>query len=132
MDFQEDFFNMVLGRVTQPTSTVTQTKENHQVESSPEIEFLEGEDRDDMEMASQREDDQLDGLSDTTLELPGLDEPKDEKPKVQPSKSPPPPNMRALYWEVVHEAQTRIRKENPDLKAKEILKLAREEWLGRI
>ena len=41
-------------------------------------------------------------------------------------------SMRALYWEVVHEAQKRIKRENPDMPAKEVLKLARAEWLASI
>ena len=41
-------------------------------------------------------------------------------------------SMRALYWEVVHEAQKRMKRENPDMPAKEVLKLARAEWLASI
>lgn len=37
--------------------------------------------------------------------------------------------MRALYWEVVHEAQKKIKRENPDMPPKDILKMARAEWL---
>lgn len=34
--------------------------------------------------------------------------------------------MRGTYWQVVHEAQKRIKKDNPKMSAKEVLKLARE------
>lgn len=112
-------------------STFIETKEIAEVaecESSPEIEVL-----DDVGMATQKshDSDASDGLSQDTLELPGNGE-GEESTDINPPKSPPPPNMRGLYWKVVREAQGRIRKENPDMKPKEILKLAREEWLGSI
>ena len=43
-----------------------------------------------------------------------------------------PVNMREMYWKVVHEAQTQIRKANPGMAAKEVLKLARAECFGGI
>lgn len=38
--------------------------------------------------------------------------------------------LRATYWAVVHEEQKKIKKKNPKMSAKEVLKLAREAWAG--
>ena len=38
-----------------------------------------------------------------------------------------PVDMRGMYWKVVHEAQAKIRKANPELSGREILKMARAE-----
>lgn len=39
-------------------------------------------------------------------------------------------NMRELYWKVVHEAQTKIRKAHPEMGAREVLAKARQVWFG--
>lgn len=74
-------------------------------------------------------------LSQETLVLPGKgddgdsdgDDPQNEPVAPDAPKSEPTQNMRELYWKVVHEAQTRIRKAHPKMKGAEVLKLARAE-----
>lgn len=39
-------------------------------------------------------------------------------------------DMRELYWKVVHEAQTKIRKAHPEMSGREVLAKAREAWFG--
>ena len=75
--------------------------------------------------ASESSDDR-DDRSKTTIErsIDGEHVPKREEHA--------PVNMRELYWKVVHEAQTKIRKANPKMAAKDVLKKARAECFGGI
>ena len=41
------------------------------------------------------------------------------------SKNGSSPNLRTLYWNVVHEHQKKIKKSNPEMPGREVLKLAR-------
>ena len=78
-----------------------------------------------------------DVLSQETLVLPGKgddgdsdgdsDDPQNKPVAPDATNSEPTQNMRELYWKVVHEAQTRIRKAHPKMKGAEVLKLARKE-----
>ena len=69
--------------------------------------------------------------SQETLVLPGKGDdvggPQNTPVAPDATNSEPTQNMRELYWKVVHEAQTRIRKANPKMKGAEVLKLARQE-----
>lgn len=40
------------------------------------------------------------------------------------------PDLRTAYWQVVHEAQLRLKRENPDMSPRDVLKAAREEQFG--
>lgn len=51
------------------------------------------------------------------------DKSTDEKPDA--GETAAAPNLRSLYWQVVHEAQKMIKKENPKMKPKEVLSKAR-------
>lgn len=96
---------------------------------------------DDEEVLDLVEDDHEDGEeenggesddSQETLVLPGKGDdvggPQNTPVAPDATNSEPTQNMRELYWKVVHEAQTRIRKANPKMKGAEVLKLARQEW----
>ena len=50
-----------------------------------------------------------------------------EEEKVETSSGN---TLRDQYWEVVHEQQKIIKKKNPDLAPKEVLRLAREAPVG--
>ena len=59
---------------------------------------------------------------------------EEEKPKKPMKKACEEPvegeNMRSLYWAVVHEEQKRLRKAHPEMRASEVLKMARASWFG--
>eukprot|EP00435_Cladocopium_sp_Y103_P025781 s2505_g6.t1 len=98
------------------------------------------------------QEDQDNEDSEETLELPGKGDSNDEGPgndagdgsdveSVAASKGDDSTkgkdedqsaSLRTLYWSAVHEAQKRIKREFPDLPAREVLKRARAECLGCI
>lgn len=107
-------------------------------------------------MEEEKEDEEEHGiLSAETLSLPGLGESEDEKEQPddeeQPDEQPDAEvadgsdkatkgsddqegakkrndSLRTVYWSVVHEAQKKLKKQFPDMPAKEILKKAKEQW----
>lgn len=74
----------------------------------------------------------MDESQSPTLRL-GESPPAKGKAKAKSSKekkeSKGAESMRDLYWTVVHQKQKELKKKNPDLGAKEILKMARAECL---
>ena len=59
----------------------------------------------------------------------GDEKPGDEDTKEKPDKDD---NLRAKYWEVVHAAQKEIKRKNPEMSNRDVLKLARESCLDNI
>lgn len=52
------------------------------------------------------------------------------KDENEEKKEDAPRDMKEAYWNFVHAEQKRLKAAKPDLSPKEILKLAREGWLG--
>ena len=64
-----------------------------------------------------------------------LGEDMEEEEKVEDEVVEPEPikakkDWRSTYWEVIHEEQKRLTRQNPDMAAKEVLKRARAAPLG--
>jgi len=94
-------------------------------------------DRDGSESSDARSKTTIDGQEERYYVMPKNEKnpmPKREKKreKREEREEHAPVNMREMYWKVVHEAQTQIRKANPGMAAKEVLKLARAECFGGI
>jgi len=53
------------------------------------------------------------------------DESTEKVPKGKDSSKGSCPDMRSLYWSVIHEEQKKIKKSNPEMPGREVLKLAR-------
>ena len=55
-----------------------------------------------------------------------------QDPGQSDSKASGGESIRSIYWAVIHEEQKKIKKANPDMKASEVLKLARASCFGCI
>lgn len=118
-----------MGKI-QPTTFNSKALPCQEIE---EVDNMEGEEEEPVVDPSEEEEENnhLDSPTETLPGLPG--------PNVEAScgsggnslsiKKTPASDLRAVYWDFIHDAQ-KLKKENPDLNGREVLKLAREEILG--
>lgn len=101
-----------------------------------EVNELEGEEEEPIVDHSEEEmEEEDDHLNSPTEELPGLGGAVFQASGGDGGKSlkkAGAPDLRSAYWDFIHDAQKKLKKEHPDLGGKEILKRAREQILGCI
>ena len=100
-------------------------------DSDAEIEELFGDDHGE---ESETEGEVSDHINSPTLELPGRGDGVDATESKEPAepkslKAAGADDMRAAYWDFIHQEQKKLKKESPEMSGRDILKLARERYL---